>query len=139
VVGPTVDSWLRGASSDAKTGTARVYAGLDPITKKPIQLYGRTRATETEPAKDIAGLLRTAEAGRHPDRSATVDYLFERWLAVADFELNTRVANEGYIARTLSPTISSYALRKLQDGVDILDRLYAICAAARSSATASRT
>jgi hypothetical protein len=43
---------------------ARVYAGLDPITKKPIQLYGPTRATETEAAKDIAGLLRTAEAGR---------------------------------------------------------------------------
>lgn len=103
---------------------ARVYAGLDPITKKPIQLYGPTRGSETDAAKDIAGLLRTAEAGRHPDRSATVDYLFERWLAVADLELSTRVTNEGYIARTLSPTIGSYALRKLQDRVDILDRLY---------------
>jgi hypothetical protein len=49
-----------------------------------------------------------------------VDYLFE----LADLELSTRVTNEGYIARTLSPTIGSYALRKLQDRVDIFDRLY---------------
>lgn len=98
---------------------------MDPITKDQIYLNGPVRPTETEAAKGIASLLRRAESGNHPDRSATVAYLFERWLAVVDLEESTREANEGYIRRVFAPTVGDMPLRKLQDRVDILDRLYA--------------
>lgn len=103
---------------------AKVYAGLDPITKQQIYLNGPVRPSETEAATDVAGLLRQAESGKHPDRSATVAHLFERWLAVADLEVSTRETNEGYIRRVFAPTIGDMPIRKLQDRVDILDRLY---------------
>src|SRR5947209_6206451 len=114
-----------GSIETLKTGfRAKVYAGIDPITKKQIYLNGPIRAEIADAVQDQARLLRDAEAERHPDRAATVDYLLERWLEIADLELSTRVTNVGYINRTLSPTIGAYSLRKLQDRVDILDRLY---------------
>ena len=69
-------------------------------------------------------LIAQVEAERIPDRAATVAYLLDRWVEVADHELSTRVTNEGYIRRTLKPALGDIQLRKLQHRVDILDRLY---------------
>jgi integrase len=83
------------------------------------------RPDETTAAMDIADLLRRAETGQDPRRSATVNDMFERWLSVAEHEVSTREAHEGYIKRVFAETIGDMPLRKLQDRVDILDTLYA--------------
>ncbi|MGP3952842.1 hypothetical protein [Streptomyces sp. 7N604] len=54
----------------------------------------------------------------------TLSQLLERWLEVADLELTTREAHEGYIARTINPALGDQPLRKLQHRVDLLDRMY---------------
>ena len=51
---------------------AKVYAGIDPITKKQVYLNGEVRETEEEAVADSAKLLKQAKAKRSPDRSATV-------------------------------------------------------------------
>ena len=102
---------------------AVVYAGKDPLTGR------KTYLKETHPTREAAEraknrLIAQVEAERIPDRAATVAYLLDRWVEVADHELSTRVTNEGYIRRTLKPALGEIQLRKLQHRVDILDRLY---------------
>ena len=102
---------------------AVVYAGKDPITKR------KTYLKETHPTREAAEaakirMLGQLEAERIPDRAATVAYLLDRWLEVADHELTTRETNEGYIRRTLKPALGDMTLRKLQHRVDLLDRMY---------------
>lgn len=59
---------------------AKVYAGLNPITKRQMYLNGPVRPDETAAAIDTADLLRRAEAGRDPGRSASVNDMFDQWL-----------------------------------------------------------
>jgi integrase len=68
---------------------AVVYAGKDPITKR------KTYLKETHPTREAAEaakirMLGQLEAERFPDRAATVGYLLDRWLEVADRDLTTR-------------------------------------------------
>jgi hypothetical protein len=62
--------------------------------------YQRTVETETQAAAALARLLRDVEAERVPDDSATVGLLLDHYLDVADLEVSTREAHEGYIRRT---------------------------------------
>jgi integrase len=100
----------------------RVYAGKDPVTGKDRR-YRRTVKTESEAAAELAKLLRDAEAERAPDDSVTVGLLLDRYLDVADLEVSTREAHEGYIRRTIKPVLGDVRVRKLR--VDALDGLYA--------------
>jgi integrase len=102
---------------------AVVYAGKDPITGRKMYVK------ETHPTREAAEAARVRmvgqiEAERVPDQAATVAYLLDRWVEVADHELTTRETNEGYIRRTLKPALGEMTLRKLQHRVDILGRLY---------------
>ncbi len=102
---------------------AVVYAGKDPITSRKIYIK------ETHPTRVAAEdaknrLIAQVESDRVPGQAATVAYLLDRWVEVADHELTTRETNEGYIRRTLKPALGEMPLRKLQHRVDILDRLY---------------
>jgi integrase len=75
---------------------AKVYAGVDPVTRREI----RPRQTcQTERAAQIAlgQLLEQATAGRRPDSNVTVATLMDEYAAIAEWELSTREANEGYI------------------------------------------
>jgi integrase len=56
---------------------------------------------------------------------ATVSDLIDRWLEVAELELNTRAGYEGYIERVIRPVLGQMKLRELEVRVDILDVLYA--------------
>jgi hypothetical protein len=115
----------RGSIETLKTGfRARVYAGIDPITRKQTYLRGETRKHRRDAERDVERLLAHAEADHAPDHSATLAVLLDRWLEVADHELSTREATEGYIRRTLKPALGDIPLRKLQHRVDIIDRLY---------------
>jgi hypothetical protein len=100
----------------------RVYGGKDPVTGKERR-YRRTVRTEAQAAAELARLLRDAEAERAPDDSATVGLLLDRYLDVADLEVSTREAHEGYIRRTIKPVLGEVRVRKLR--ADALDVLYA--------------
>ncbi len=72
---------------------ANVDAGRDPITGKRIILR------ETHPTKEQARaakerLLAQVEAERVPDKAATVAYLLDRRMEVADHELSTESTNK---------------------------------------------
>ena len=100
----------------------RVRGGTDPVTGKERR-YTRTVKTEAQAAAELARLLRDVEAERTPDDSATVALLLHRYLEVADLEVSTREAHEGYIRRTIKPVIGDIRVRKLC--ADTLDALYA--------------
>jgi integrase len=115
----------KGGIDKLKTGwRARVYAGINPITKKQDYLVGPTRATEEEAVEDAARLLKEAKSKRSPDRSATVAHLLDKWMEISDHELSTAVTNRGYIEQKLKPTIGEFTVRQFQDRVDVLDELY---------------
>ncbi len=106
----------RGASYQAI-----VYAGIDPVTKR--QRYLReTARTQREAERALTRLLSQVDEQRTPNTSATVGYLLDRWLEVAQLELTTRSVYEAYIRRHVRPALGSVPLRKLS--VDVLDRFY---------------
>jgi hypothetical protein len=100
----------------------RVYAGTDPVTAKERRLK-RTAQTEARAAQELAKLLRTVEAGRAPDDSATLGLALDRYLEVADLGVSTRLTHESYIRRIIRPVLGDVRLRNL--GPDSLDALYA--------------
>jgi integrase len=99
----------------------RVYAGTDPVTGKERR-YKRTVKTEQEAATELARLLRAAEAERAPDDSATVGFLLDRYLDVADLAVSTRLNHESYIRRIIKPVLGDTKVRSLRP--DTLDVLY---------------
>jgi integrase len=114
----------RGHIQLRSNGTFRVhvYAGRDPITKKPRYL-SETVKTYADAEKAMTRLLAQVDRERSPTTSGTVGYLLSRWLEVADLELTTRDGYEGYIRRNIVPTLGDVPLRKLD--TETLDRFYA--------------
>lgn len=106
----------RGASYQAI-----VYAGIDPVTKR--QRYLReTARTHKEAERALTRLLSQVDEQRTPNTSATVGYLLDRWLELAQLELTTRDTYQAYIRRHVRPALGGVPLRKLT--VDVLDRFY---------------
>jgi integrase len=99
-----------------------VYVGKDPVTGKPRRLK-RTVKTEAKAAQELAKLLKAAEDGRAPDDSATVGFVLDRYLEVADLGVSTRLTHESYIRRVIRPVLGDVRVRNL--GPDTLDVLYA--------------
>ena len=69
-----------------------------------------------------AGCSPKLTAAGSPDRDATLGQALDRYLEVADLEVSTREAHEGYIRRTIGPVLGDVKVRKL--GADSLDALY---------------
>ena len=70
----------------------------------------------------LGRLLAEADGGRFPDRDATLGQALDRYLEVADLEVSTKEAHQGYIRRTIGPVLGAVKIRKL--GADSLDALY---------------
>ena len=88
----------------------RVYAGTDPVTAKERR-FRRTVKTEDQAAEELAKLLRAAEAEHAPADSATVGFLLDRYLEVADLGVSTRSTHESYIRRIIKPVLGEVRLR----------------------------
>src|SRR6266542_1864283 len=100
---------------------AIVYAGIDPVTKR--QRYLReTARTQREAERALTRLLGQVDEQRTPNTSATVGYLLDRWLELAQLELTTRDTYQAYLRRHVRPVLGGVPLRKLT--VDALDRFY---------------
>ena len=100
----------------------RVYAGTDPLTGKEIRLKATAKTAEHAQA-ELARLLEQASVGQQPELAATVGYLLDQYMAVADLDVSTREGYEGYIRRTIKPALGGMELRKLRGPV--LDTFYA--------------
>jgi hypothetical protein len=100
----------------------RVYAGTDPLTGKEIRLKATAKTAERAQA-ELARLLEQASVGQQPESAATVGYLLDQYMAVADLDVSTREGYEGYIPRTIKPALGGMELRKLRGPV--LDTFYA--------------
>jgi len=82
----------------------RVYAGNDPLTGKEIRLKATAKTAEHAQA-ELARLLEQASVGQQPESAATVGYLLDQYMAVADLDVSTREGYEGYIRRTIKPAL----------------------------------
>jgi integrase len=101
---------------------ARVYAGIDPITKREIRLKA-TAKTEQQAHIELGRLLKEASEGRTPESDATVAKLLDEYAAIAPWDVSTRQTNEGFIRRTIKPALGPMKVRKVRG--PILDKLYA--------------
>ena len=101
---------------------ARVYAGIDPITKREIRLKA-TAKTEQQAHVELGRLLKEAYEGRTPESGVTMAKLLDEYAAIAPWDVSTRQTNEGFIRRTIKPALGPMKVRKVRGA--ILDKLYA--------------
>lgn len=118
----------RGSIETLPSGALRVkvYAGIDPVTKR------RHYLTETIPAGPTAERLARAAREqlsaeiaerRNARTNATVDQLLERYLDQFDGADSTKSLYRGYIRNHLSPFLGRLKVGALD--ADILDSFYA--------------
>src|SRR4029453_10387337 len=90
---------------------AIVYAGIDPVTKRQRYLR-QTAHTPKEAERALTRLLSQVDEQRTPNTNATVGYLLDRWLELAQLELTTRDTYQAYLRRHVRPALRHLPLRQ---------------------------
>lgn len=117
----------RGSIDELPSGAlrVRVYAGVDPVTKR------RHTLTEIVPAGPGADrraraardrLISQIEERRNPRTNATVNQLLERYLEQLDAAPRTKELYRGYVRKHIAPLIGSQKVSAVD--AEILDSFY---------------
>jgi integrase len=128
-VGGTSVRFMRGGAEPPLPSGAlrvRVYAGIDPVTRKRHVLSqvvppGPNAAAEAEKAR--VRLLNQVDERRHPRTAATVGQLLERHLGELRVARKTLHTYHGYVDKHVMPYLGR--LKVGQVDADALDSLYA--------------
>ncbi len=102
----------------------RVYAGLDPVTKRKRWISKTVRGTEREAKKAERALRAEVDAGKHAATEGTVAFLLEEWFAQASPRWSIKYAAgvRSIIDRRWVPALGTKKLSRLE-AID-LDRCY---------------
>jgi integrase len=116
---------LRGHIEERPNGTFRavVYAGIDPLTKKPRYLK-KTLPSEAQAQVELTRMQNQIDEHRHPRSSITVGGVISKWLEVVELEDSSRERYEGLIRLYIAPTFGDLPAAKLHDA-ELLERFYA--------------
>src|SRR5260370_41126256 len=88
-----------------------VYAGTDPLTGRRLR-FRQTVKTEEQAQILLGKLLEQVAEGRQPETGVTVAELLRQYMAVAQLDRSTQQTYQGYIKRTILPTLGPIELRK---------------------------
>ena len=108
-------------SPAGRTGVS-VYAGTDPLTRRPIRLRA-TAKTETQARIELGKLLEKARDGRSPEAGLTVAKLLDKYAPIAQWDISTRQTNAGFIRRALKPAIGHLKIRQVNGEIHPLARI----------------
>ena len=123
---------LRGQLEWLPSGSCRVrvYAGIDPVTKRRnyleevVQPHGTRRQTEREAEKVRVRFINQINERRNPRTKATMNQLLDRWLDLTEVERTTRQGYVGKIDKHIRPTIGHVQVGRLD--AETIDSLYAL-------------
>jgi integrase len=115
---------LRGHIEERPNGTFRaiVYAGIDPLTKKPRYLK-KTVPTEAQAQVELTRMQNQVDEQRHPRSSISIGGVIAKWLEVVELEDSTRERYDGLIRLYIAPTFGDLPAAKLD--AELLERFYA--------------
>ena len=119
----------RGEIEELPSGSLRVkvYAGIDPVTKKRHYLCETVPAgpsARREAERVRTRFLAQVDERRNPRTRATVNQLLDRYLDVLDVDVSTRQGYVRKIDRHIRPLLGSTAVGKLN--TEILESFYAV-------------
>src|SRR5262245_25293381 len=99
-----------------------VYAGTDPLTKKPRYLR---ETLKTYGAAEVAltRLQGQVDQNRHPKTDITLGQAISRWLDIVKLEDTTRDRYEDLVRLYIGPTLGDFAAGKLD--AELLESFYA--------------
>lgn len=111
----------------------KVYAGVDPVSKRRLYLdetvpAGPKAAREAEKVR--VRLLAQLDERRNPRTRATVNQMLDRYLTILDVEPTTRSTYEGYIRNHIRPVLGPLPLGRID--ADVIDSFYSQLRACRS-------
>jgi hypothetical protein len=111
----------------------RVYAGIDPVTRKRHHLTeiippGPRAAKEAEKAR--TRLLSQVDQQRNPRTRATVNQMLDRHLEMLGVEETTLDSYEGFVRNHIRPLIGSVPLGRING--EVLDSFYRTLARCRT-------
>jgi hypothetical protein len=71
----------------------------------------QTCPDEASAAAALGKLIAQADGDRFPNREATLGQALAKYLEVADLEVSTREAHQGYVRRTIGPVLGEVKIR----------------------------
>jgi integrase len=105
-----------------RTYQVRVYAGIDPLTNKPIYLT-ETAPDEKEAQRVMRRLLTEVDEQRQARTKATLSQALDSWLKVHEAEANTLAGYEANARRYIKPALGGVAIGKVS--AHMLEEFYA--------------
>lgn len=116
---------MKGAKRERRPGywELRVYAGLDPVTKRQRYITRNVRGSARDADKALRALAVEVDEGRHRTTEGTVGHLLERWFEHASPSWSpTHRSRVACVIRRLVPALGEVKLSKL--GAADLDAYY---------------